>query len=146
MEHCQRKEIMISANPNVTALHTAYCEVSGYELQMLPFFERGWLQAHLDGVTPDAVAAVWKQRQKGVHKGERRQASLLLRAFCGTEDAIASVVEEYAAIKAQGRVRLVDPARAEVLRTTGRSDAVPETPAKAAADLELIKRLREAAQ
>ena len=113
---------MISANPHVNELHCAFCHVSGQELPMLPSFERQWLEAHLSGVTPDMVATVWKKRLQGVRLGERREASTYLRAFCGSEEAIGSVVEEYAAIMAKARIRVVDSARASVLRATGRAE------------------------
>jgi len=137
---------MDSLNPHVNALHTAFCEVSGQQLPMLPFFERNWCEAHNFGVTPEDITRVFKERTKGVQLGERRRASLLLRAFCGSEEAIASVVEESAALKARARMRVVDPARAAILRQTGREDKAPETPARAVGDTDLLNQLRKAAQ
>lgn len=137
---------MESLNPDVNALHQAFCNVSGQQLPMLPFFERNWLEAHNYGVTPDDVVRVFKERTRGVNLGERRRASLLLRAFCGSEEQIASVVEESAAIKSRSRMHLVDASRQSILRQTGREEKAPETPAKPASEVPLIEALRKAAQ
>lgn len=132
---------MISQSPEVNALHKSFCEVSGQELPMLPSFERQWLEAHLSGVTPDMVATVWKKRLQGVRLGERREASTYLRAFCGSEEAIGTVVEEYAAIMAKARIRVVDSARASVLRATHRVEPTgTDKPAQSATDV--IERLK----
>jgi hypothetical protein len=112
--------LMLSANPNVNELHTAFCSVSGQRLPLLPFFERGWLEAHQAGITPEDITAVWQERRKGVKAGERRGASLFLRAFCGSDEAIAWVVEESMALKSLKRAKVVDPAKAAVLAASGR--------------------------
>ncbi len=133
---------MISQSPEVCALHAAFCEVSGQELPMLPSFERGWLTAHLSGMTPDMVRSVWKKRSQGVRLGERKEASTYLRAFCSENDEVIGwIVQEYAAIMAKARIRVLPKGKAEVLRATGRDASPPGNPVVTSS--EVVEKLKE---
>lgn len=114
---------MNSINADINALHAAYNEAMASELPLNAVFERGWLMAHQWGVTPDCVKLVVKSRRDGIRKGERRENCLLIRNFCGSDEAVAGVLEESSMIRAKMRVRVLDKGKAEVLRATGREDA-----------------------
>ncbi len=132
---------MISQSPEVNSLHKSFCEVSGQELPMLPSFERGWLAAHLSGMTPDMVRAVWKKRSQGIRLGDRKEASTYLRAFCSENDEVIGwIVQEYAAIKAKERIRVLPKGKAEVLRATGRDASPQGNPTVTSA--EVVERLK----
>ncbi len=108
----------------------------------MPSFERGWLTAHLSGMTPDMVRTVWKKRSQGVRLGERKEASTYLRAFCSENDEVIGwIVQEYAAIKSRERIRVLPKGKAEVLRATGR-DASPASNS-VVTSAEVVEKLKE---
>lgn len=94
---------MHSANPEINSLHQAYCQATGMELALLPASERWWYEAVKAGMQIEDIQLVVKDRQKRVKNGRRHKESLLLRNFIGSDEAIQSVMEESAAIRALKR-------------------------------------------
>ena len=121
---------MESANQDVNALHVAYCQATGHNLRLMPSFERGWLQAHQNGVTPSMLASVIKARQKRIWERVRQPESLYIRNLAGSEEAIAEVLQEHAAIEARARRKAYPQDKASVLRGTMRPDEPPTEGAK----------------
>jgi len=113
---------MQSINPEINAIHQAYCEATSFELPMMPQFERQWFDALHSGMTPDCVKLVVKSRMRRIGDKVRQPESLLIRNFCGSEAAICDVLMEAAAIRANMRVKVLPQGKAEVLRATGRPD------------------------
>lgn len=139
---------MTSLNANVTELHRVYCESMAIEPEDLPMtmtFEDWWLRAHISGVTCDHVRLVVKarlsfNRTSGMRKGVE------LRHLIRSDEDVSILINEVAAIRAQQRVKVLDPAKASVLASTHRPPTVPETPAVHVGDLKLLADLRKAAQ
>lgn len=137
---------MTSLNPQVTELHRTYCEAMAIEPEDLPMtltFEDWWLRASNQGVTCDHVRLVVKarlafNRTSGLRKGVE------LRHLIRSDEDVSILINEVAAIRAQQRIKVMDPARAEVLKATGRPDAIPATDAVKVGDIALIKALKEA--
>lgn len=119
---------MDSINPEINALHQAYCEATSFEVPLLPTFERQWFEAIKCGMKPDDVKLVVKTRMKRVAQEARRPESLLLRNFCGSEEAIGDVIQEAAAIRATMRIKVFPAGKADVLRATGRADEPEQEP------------------
>lgn len=136
---------MTSQNPQVNALHQAYCEAMGLDsLELHMADERRWLCAVMEGLTPDNLKLVIHERRKGVLKEERRAGSLLIRNLCGSDEMVADVMNEVAVIRARMRVRVMDQGKASVLRATGRSDEVQQEAKKVNLPL-VMEALRKAA-
>lgn len=121
---------MESLSPEINAIHKAYCEALGYDFPMLPRVERGWYDAIQYGMTPECVKAVVKDRQSRIKSGVRNKECLMFRNIAGSDEAISDVLQEAAAITAKTRVKVYAPAKAEVLRATGRPDAPEQSSAK----------------
>ncbi len=135
---------MQSINPEINAMHAAFCEALGHNIPQMPRHERGWNDALHWGMTPDCVKLVIKARQARIKAGVRHPECLLFKNVAGTDEAIADVIEEAAAIRAKMRVKVYSAGKAEVLRATGRPDA-PEQ-GKTMPFSEVIKGLRKAAE
>jgi len=134
---------MQSINPEINAIHQAYCEATSFELPLMPHFERQWYDAIQFGMTPDCVRLVVKSRMRRIADKVRQPECLLLRNFCGSEAAIADVLVEAAAIRAKMRVKVFPAGKADVLRATGRPDEPEQATAKPIS--EYIQALRSAA-
>ncbi len=135
---------MQSLNPDINAIHQAYCEATACELPMLPQFERQWFEAMKLGMTPDCVRMVVKSRLKRVAQEARRPESLLLRNFCGSEEAIGDVIQEAAMLRATMRIKVFTTGKAQALRDTGRPDAPEQGPMRHIS--EVLGEMRKAAQ
>ena len=133
---------MQSINPEINAIHQAYCEATTFELPMMPHFERQWHDALQSGMTCDCVRLVAKSRLKRIAEQCRRPECLLLRNFCGSEAAIGDVIQEAAMIRAKMRVKVFAPGKAEVLRATGRADEPEPLPVRPVGDV--IEAMRRA--
>ena len=133
---------MDSINPEINAMHWAYCEALGYEFPLLPNMERGWSDALKIGMTPECVRMVVKDRQARIKAGVRKPECLMFRNIAGSEEAIGDVMQEAAAIRAKMRVKVVDSGKAQVLRATGRSAEPEQSTAKPIS--EYIEALRKA--
>ena len=137
---------MISQSQAVNRLHQIYCQamfLDDFELNMAD--ERRWLAAADEGLTPDDLKLLIKDRLQGIRKDQRRPACVCVRNICGSEEAIADALNEVAMIKARMRVKVLPRGKAEVLRATGRDDAPSTSEAKAVGDIALIQQLRKAA-
>lgn len=126
-------------------LHQAWLDATAFEVALNIVFERYWYEAIKWGIVADDVKLIVKSRLRGIAKGERREACILIRNICGSEEALAEVMEELGAIKAKLRMKILPAPLASVLRATGRSDQVPTPPAKLISDNDLIQTLRKAA-
>ncbi len=135
---------MESINPEINAMHEAFCQARGIDLALNGCTERQWDDAIKMGMTPDDVRMVIKSRKERIKAGVRHEECLKIRNIAGSEDAIAEVLEEVAAIKAKLRVKVYPAGKAEVLRATGRPDE-PEQ-GKTMPFSEVIKGLRKAVE
>jgi len=133
---------MQSINPEINAIHQAYCEATTFELPMMPHFERQWFEALNCGMTCDCVKLVAKSRLRRIADKVRQPESLLLRNFCGSEAAICDVIQEAAAIRAKMRVKVFSAGKAEVLRATGRPDQPDQGPMRPIS--EVVEAMRQA--
>lgn len=135
---------MTSQNESVNQLFRAYCEAMALDnLELHIVDERRWLSAVLAGMTPDDLKLVIKERMKGIAKDERRAACLYVRNLCGSDEAIADVMNEVAVIRARMRIKVMDKGKAAVLRATGRSDEPKTSDARPIGDY--IGELRKSA-
>ena len=133
-----REVIMESINPQIAALFQAYRDANN--LPLLPmniFYERLIYEAMQMGLTPDMIFAVTASRKRGKREGRFVKGTHIQHIF--GEDA-AYVIDEFHHLQALGRVKVMDPNKASVLRQTGRSDAVPSTEAKPVS--EIIQKLK----
>jgi hypothetical protein len=135
---------MDSICPEINALHQAFCDARGFEVNMLPAHERWWSDAHKSGLTPDCIKLVVKARMKRIQAGVRHEESLMVRNIAGSDEAIANTVEEAAAIRAKMRVKVMPKGKADVLRATGRSAEPEQSTARPIG--EYIEALRKAAE
>ncbi len=119
----------------IKALHAAYCDGTGGPLMLTKVFERWWWESVRLGITPEDVTLVLKDRIKRIAAGVRRKECLYLRNITGSEEAIANVMDEAAALKALMRVKKYSPAKASVLRASGRADAPPPPAARHVSEL-----------
>ena len=113
---------MQSINPEINAMHAAYCEARGLDLVLLPPAERQWFDAMKLGMTPEDVRMVIKARKERIKAGIRHEECLCIRNIAGSDEAVANSLEEVAVVKAKMRVKVFDSGKREVLRATGRSD------------------------
>lgn len=137
---------MDSINPAVNALFQAYLLAMGMEMPLNCAFERYLFEALREGVTPLMMADVVRERRVRIGQGVRNKECLKLRNLIGDEEALADFINEAAMIAALKRKKVVEACRASVLRQSGRSDQSPSPEPRSAADVELVKKLREAAQ
>lgn len=129
---------MDSVNPNITNLFQAYREANN--LPLLPMnclYERLVYEAMQMGLTPDMIFAVIASRKRSKREGKLAKGVHIQHIF--GEDA-AYVIDEFHHLQALGRVKVMNPARAAVLRQTGRSDTVPGAEAKSVS--EIVKTLK----
>lgn len=112
---------MTSTSPEINQLHAVYCSATGMQLSLLPCSERWWFDALQSGMTEQDIALVVKSRQQRVKQGFRHKECLLLRNFIGSEEAIQSVMEEAAQIRALQRAPRFTKGKEEVCRLTGRA-------------------------
>lgn len=139
---------MTSLHASVNLLHTAYCESMAIEPEDLPMtltFECWWLRASNSGMTCDHVRIAVKERLKFNRTGSFKRG-VELRHLIRSDEDVAIVLNEYAAWKANQRVKVVDPAKVSVLAATGRPATAPETEAVRVGALPLIEALKRAAQ
>jgi len=131
---------MISINQTVTDLHHAYCSAMGLDLPMNACYERWWLAS---GLTPEQVEICIASRLKfnRAHPGHGK--GLELKHLIRSDEDVAVVINEVAVVLSERRVRVMEPARASVLRATGRSDAVAQPDAVHVG--EYIEKMRNAA-
>jgi hypothetical protein len=111
---------------------------------MLPAYERAWFSASQNGITPEMVGDVIRHRQERIKAGIRYIESLRIRNLVGDDESIGNFVEEAHIVAAKKRIKVMDPARASVLRATGRSDQLPEKLPQHVSDV-LIHALKQAA-
>jgi hypothetical protein len=119
---------MNSINEEINLLHKTYCVATGIgDMPMVPMFERWYFEAMNAGVTCEDVRSVIADRQRRIRDGVRHKESLYLRNLIGSEEAIGSVIEEAAHIRALRRIKPVDTGKLEVLRATGRCSELSRT-------------------
>lgn len=137
---------MISLNADINSLFAAYLNAMGMEMPLNCAFERYLFEAIREGVTPLMMTDVVRERKQRITQGVRYQESLKLRNLIGDDGAIGDFINEAAMIAALKRKKVMEPSRASVLRQSGRSDQIPSPEPRSAADVELVRKLREAAQ
>lgn len=137
---------MISLNTDINTLFAAYLTAMGMEMPLNCAFERYLFEAIREGVTALMMADVVRERRVRITQGVRNKECLKLRNLIGDEESLADFINEAAMISALKRKKVVEVCRASVLRQSGRSDEIPSPEPRSAADLDLIKKLREAAQ
>lgn len=136
---------MMSINKDVTLLHASYCTAMALDLPMNMVHERQWLLGHLAGLTPDDVRLVLLDRLKFNRSGPYKKG-VLIHHLVGDEERIAVTLNEAAVLKASMRIKLMEPAKAQVLRQSGRSDAAATPDAVKVDAIPLLDALRRAAQ
>ncbi len=132
---------MNSINPSISRLFDAYCMAKGITgLELNAYFERIIWESHQMGLTVEDLTAVIRERQKGIRDGSRNNASVLMRNIFGSEST-GDVLDEAAALRSRGRVKVLNPAKTSVLRATGRPETTgTDKPAQTAQ--EVVERLK----
>lgn len=117
-------------NEEINLLHRTYCVAMGIgEMPLIPYFERGWLDAVNAGITCEDIRIVVADRQRRIRDGVRHRECLLLRNLIGSDEAIGNLMNEASMLRAQARVKPVNAGKLEVLRATGRLEPKPATDA-----------------
>lgn len=116
---------MDSINPDVNSLFHAYNSAMGLDLMMNGAFERWLTEASNAGLSPEDFELAIRARQKFNSQGGFRKGTLLHHFVMG-EDAIGITLNEAAVAKAQLRVRVMESAKASVLRQTHRPTDLPQ--------------------
>lgn len=136
---------MTSLNTTANELLAAYNAAMGLDLAMNGAYERWLVEASDAGLTPDDLGLAIRARLKFNASGGFRKGTLLHHFVMG-DDAIAITLNEAALVRSSMRVKVLDPAKASVLKATGRPATPPETEAQHVADIELVAALRRAAE
>lgn len=121
---------MLSTTEAINKLFTAYLLALDIQMPLHMSFERYLFNAIKEGVTPEMITDVIRERKKRIRDGGRNPESLKLRNLIGDEDSIGDLINEAAMLTALKRKHTMNPARASILRQSGRSDAVPGAEAK----------------
>lgn len=134
----------------INQLHASHLKANSIDPALLPLnmaFERAWFEAMNNGVTPEMIEAVIAYRLQRIKIGVRNPECTRLRNLVGNDEKIAELLEDWAFLQSRKRMKIMDPARASVLRATGRSDQLPDRPAKPAAEVlaKLAEEFRKAA-
>ena len=119
---------MTSFDDQTRALHTAYCDATGFRLELTMqrmFCWEPWLVARL---TPADVRDLVRHHQR-LAKAKRPSRSLLFRTFVRDVEAAE---EDLALIHAHRRAPVADAGKASVLRASGRPAVDAPPPARAA--------------
>lgn len=90
------------------------------------------------------VTDVVRHRQRRIEAKVRHPECLRISNLVGSEEMIDTFLEEAAMLAARKRIRVMPPDQASVMRTTGRSDQVPDKPAQHVSDA-LLSALKQAA-
>jgi hypothetical protein len=109
---------MTSFDDQTRALHAAYCEATGFRLELTMqrmFAWEPWLVAKL---TPADVRDLVRHHQR-LAKAKRPCRSLLFRTFVRDVEAAE---EDLALIHAQRRAPVADPGKASVMAASGRTE------------------------
>lgn len=103
----------------VQSLHTAYTQLTGLEIGLDFYREACWAAFISKGFTQDDLKMVIFSIKKGIETRERKPGALKFRNLIVNLDWFE---EDLAEIRAKRRGHVpIDPAKAEVLRATGRS-------------------------
>lgn len=142
--------MMDSINPAITQLHAAYNKAMGFtdmglDLMMMPTYERMYFESLKQGLTPEHLELCVLERMR-LNLSSQFKMKLTLYDLIGDEAATARTMNEAAIVLASRRKKVMEPARASVLRQTGRSTDMPQDEARLVADSKLIQDLRKAAQ
>lgn len=135
---------MESISPSINALHAAFTAATAFHFDLRPTQERFWHEAHKAGITPQMVTDVVRHRQRRIEAKVRHPECLRISNLVGSEEMIDTFLEEAAMLAARKRIRVMPPDQASVMRTTGRSDQVPDKPAQHVSDA-LLSALKQAA-
>lgn len=133
---------MESISPAINELFQAYCCAVGLDLPMTFTYERWIRDAMAMGLTCDMLGIVIKERIR-LNKQGGFKMKLGLINLIGSEDDVAKCLNEAAVVLASKRIKVMHPARATVLRQSGRKDDMPVSDAKVVGDL--LKNLKDSA-
>jgi len=136
---------MTSFHEPVNALHAAYCEAMCLDLPLNYCFERWWLGAANLGLTPEDVRLCVRERLKFNLRSHCKKG-VEIKHLARDEEDVAVVLNEVAVIKASMRIKVMDPARASVLKATGRDATLAQSEAVRVDAIPLMEALRKAAQ
>lgn len=114
---------MTQAQHDIREMHSAYCAGTGFALALDFAREMVWFEVWRRGIRAADVRDLIAENRRRTKLGIPAR-SLLFRNFAGSPDFME---EDLAELRAQKRVPRRDPARAAVLRATGRPEA-PEPP------------------
>lgn len=121
----------------IEQLHQTYVAVTGFvDVRLVPPFDRWLFDLMKAGFTPPDLKLLLLNRKRALAKGMRKsERCLFLSVICRDEEAVAEAVEELNAIKARLRKHCYTPAKAAVLRATGRFDEPQPSMAKNVAEV-----------
>ncbi|MCE5278877.1 MAG: hypothetical protein LLG03_12715 [Planctomycetaceae bacterium] len=108
----------------IPQLHALYVTLTGMDIRLDPSREYDWFQWTQAGFTADDLQLLVAEIKRGIRDQTRRPAALKFRNLIGD---LQRFEEDLAEARARARAFRPDPARASVLRSTGRpaADASP---------------------
>jgi len=113
-----------SGHIGITALHTAYVQLTGYDIALNFERERFWFEWMKRGFTEPDLRLVVDYLRKFIKSGERHPASLLFRNLIADVDKFE---EDRNLYRSMARKKPVNYGRAQVSRDTGRQIEDPDT-------------------
>ncbi|HOC56631.1 MAG TPA: hypothetical protein PKI20_13495 [Verrucomicrobiota bacterium] len=116
----------------IRALHSAYVLHSGLAIGLDMYRERVWFEWLRRGFTLEDLKLVIRYLRAGIRDGQRNRGALRFSNLIAQPDRFE---EDLAEARAQARPRHADPARAAVLRASGRPGDPAGAPAKAAGQI-----------
>lgn len=122
---------MESINPQVNNLFHTYTLMTGFEMGLSMASERWLTDCINDGITPEDLGMAINGRRLWNLTHECKKSLLLHKMVRDPEDR-AILINEIAEIKARKRIKVMEPAKASVLRQTGRSTDPPQKDAEQA--------------
>lgn len=134
---------MDSISDHINQLHASYCTAMALDLPMTPSYERLYWAALQMGLTPEMMDLAVRERMK-LNLTSQFKMKLGIYNLIGTDDDTARVINEAAIVIASRRKKVMDPARASVLKATGRSTDLPQTDGQVVG--KLMKDMRKAVE
>lgn len=120
-------------NTEIQQIHRVYCQATGFNLALDIAREQDWLLWLKRGFTADDLRLMVSHLRREIQAGRRNEGCLKFRNLIVNVDFFE---EDLAELRARQRPRpAMDPAKASVLRATGRHDVEPTKDARSAADI-----------
>lgn len=118
----------------IQRLHALYCQLTELRIPLDMYRERIWFEWMRRGLDEQALRDVVAHIRRGIREQRRNPGALKFSNLIGNPDFFEEDLAEARAV-AHGRKSEARGQKAEVLRATGRSTVVKDTPARSAGDV-----------